>query len=68
VVLPCAEERDLALKTVQAVHKQTPAHILHEIVVVDDGSNPPLSQTHLNAEVQHKYKVKIKRHENTDSS
>jgi len=65
VVLPCAEERDLAFKTVRSVFEQTPADILHEIVVVDDGSNPPLSQTHLNAEVQHKYKVKIERHEQT---
>jgi len=29
------------------------------------GSNPPLSQTHLQEEVQSQYKVKIKRHERT---
>lgn len=65
VVLPCAEERDFALKTVQAVWKETPAEVLHEIVVVDDGSNPPLSKTHLTPDVQQKYKIKIMRHENT---
>lgn len=65
VVLPCAEERDLALKTVQAVYKTTPADVLHEIVVVDDGSNPPLSSTHLQPDVQRQYKVMIKRHEDT---
>jgi glycosyltransferase involved in cell wall biosynthesis len=65
VVLPCAEERELALKTVQSVFKETPPHILHEIVVVDDGSNPPLSETHLKPGVQQQYKVKIKRHDET---
>jgi len=65
VVLPCAEERDLALKTVESVWKQTPEDVLHEIVVVDDGSNPPLSHTHLTPELQKKYKVNIQRHEQT---
>eukprot|EP00931_Biecheleriopsis_adriatica_P034800 TRINITY_DN20079_c0_g1_i1.p1 TRINITY_DN20079_c0_g1~~TRINITY_DN20079_c0_g1_i1.p1 ORF type:complete len:807 (+),score=111.46 TRINITY_DN20079_c0_g1_i1:202-2421(+) len=65
VVLPCAEERDLAFKTVKSVFDTTPAEVLHEIVVVDDGSNPPLSETHLKPDVQEKYKVLIKRHENT---
>jgi len=65
VVLPCAEEREFAIKTVQAVFKETPPEVLHEIVVVDDGSNPPLSKTHLPPDVQMKYKVKIQRHEST---
>lgn len=65
VVLPCAEERDFALKTVKSFWDNTPAGVLHEIVVVDDGSNPPLSQTHLKPDVQDKYKVKICRHEQT---
>jgi len=65
VVLPCAEERDFAFKTVQAVFRQTPGHVLHEIVVVDDGSNPPLSETHLTPQIQQQYKVKICRHEET---
>merc|ERR1719203_2321491 len=57
VVLPCAEEREYALKTVQSVFANTPSELLHEIVVVDDGSNPPLSTTHLGEENQRKYKV-----------
>lgn len=65
VVLPCAEEREYALKTVEAFWKETPADVLHEIVVVDDGSNPPLSETHLKPDVQKKYKVNIQRHEHT---
>eukprot|EP00448_Togula_jolla_P022717 CAMPEP_0170576806 /NCGR_PEP_ID=MMETSP0224-20130122/4587_1 /TAXON_ID=285029 /ORGANISM="Togula jolla, Strain CCCM 725" /LENGTH=609 /DNA_ID=CAMNT_0010899669 /DNA_START=1 /DNA_END=1831 /DNA_ORIENTATION=- len=65
VVLPCAEERLYAFKTVQSVFENTPGDVLHEIVVVDDGSEPPLSATHLTPEVQEKYKILIKRHENT---
>lgn len=65
VVLPCAEEQDYALKTVQSVFEMTPADVLHEIVVVDDGSNPPLSTTFLKPDVQQHYKVKIARHEQT---
>lgn len=65
VVLPCAEERDFALKTVQSVFQNTPSELLHEIVVVDDGSKPPLSQTHLSADVQAQYKVRVLRHEET---
>lgn len=65
VVLPCAEEREYALKTVEAVFHSTPQDILHEIVVVDDGSSPPLSTTHLEPEIQRKYKVKIMRHDQT---
>jgi len=65
VVLPCAEERDLALNTVKSVFNSLPPEKLHEIVVVDDGSNPPLSATHLTPAVQQQYKVKLLRHEET---
>lgn len=65
VVLPCAEERDYALKTVISVFESTPGDVLHEIVVVDDGSNPPLSSTHLTPDVQQRYKVLVKRHDQT---
>jgi len=66
VILPCAEEREYALKTVQSVFNNTPADLLFEIVVVDDGSNPPLSETHLTHDVREKYKVKIVRHDATE--
>lgn len=42
VVLPCAEERQNALETVNHFCHRTPAKHLHEIIVVDDGSEPPL--------------------------
>lgn len=65
VILPCAEERDYALKTVESVFQNTPSDVLHEIVVVDDGSEPPLAQTHLTPDIQQKYKVKLLRHPQT---
>lgn len=65
VILPCAEEREYALKTVKSVFENTPADVLQEIVVVDDGSEPPLSTTHLSPQVQSQYKVKVMRHNRT---
>lgn len=65
VVLPCAEEREYAVNTVKAVFKTTPLHILHEIIVVDDGSHPPLSKKHLTKKVREQYRVKIVRHNQT---
>lgn len=65
VVLPCAEEREYAVKTVMSVFDSTPSQILHEIVVVDDGSEPPLGDTLLNEKVRKQYRVKIVRHPTT---
>lgn len=42
VVLPCAMEGSFAAQTVEAVIAHTKRHRLHEIIVVDDGSRPPL--------------------------
>ncbi|CAJ1385013.1 unnamed protein product [Effrenium voratum] len=42
VVLPCAEERENAIRTVERFCRRTPSDILKEVLVVDDGSNPPL--------------------------
>eukprot|EP00929_Paragymnodinium_shiwhaense_P108180 TRINITY_DN74505_c0_g1_i1.p1 TRINITY_DN74505_c0_g1~~TRINITY_DN74505_c0_g1_i1.p1 ORF type:complete len:930 (+),score=127.94 TRINITY_DN74505_c0_g1_i1:202-2991(+) len=42
VVLPCAYEGQYAEKTVKAIWQNTARHRLHEIIVVDDGSVPPL--------------------------
>jgi len=42
VVLPCAFEGEFAEKTVWAVWENTDKRILKEIIVVDDGSRPPL--------------------------
>jgi len=65
VVLPCAEEREYAFKTVKSVFESTPADVLQEIIVVDDGSEPPLSSTHLTPEVQKRYNTRVERHEKT---
>lgn len=45
VVLPCAFEGGFAEKTVDAVIANTKPSRLHEIVVVDDGSQPPLQNS-----------------------
>lgn len=65
VVLPCAEEREYAFKTVQAVWESTPRSVPLEIIVVDDGSEPPLSTTHLTPEVQKRYNLRVLRHDTT---
>lgn len=67
VVLPCAGEGQFAKKTVQSVAKSVPGGIgggiLKEIIVVDDGSKPPLSQKFLSPAFQEKYPFKLVRHE-----
>lgn len=65
VVLPCAEEREYAVKTVESVFKSTPPDVLLEIIVVDDGSEPPLSKTHITPDFQQRYKTKVLRHKQT---
>ncbi|CAE7669430.1 gly-6, partial [Symbiodinium microadriaticum] len=42
VVLPCLNESEFAVKTVQSFCNRTPSELLAEIIVVDDGSWPPL--------------------------
>lgn len=66
VVLPCAEEREYALKTVKAVAATVPVEVLKEIVVVDDGSNPPLNTSVLTEDVQKLYNVRLLRHPRTE--
>eukprot|EP00928_Gymnodinium_smaydae_P072736 TRINITY_DN56039_c0_g1_i1.p1 TRINITY_DN56039_c0_g1~~TRINITY_DN56039_c0_g1_i1.p1 ORF type:complete len:606 (-),score=64.37 TRINITY_DN56039_c0_g1_i1:75-1892(-) len=44
VVLPCAAEGEFMLKTVQSFCARTPPEVLREIIVVDDGSTPPLDK------------------------
>ncbi|KAF4704264.1 hypothetical protein FOZ62_013167, partial [Perkinsus olseni] len=61
VVLPCANEGEFMVKTVKSVNEATPANILQEVVVVDDGSTPPLN-TLLTEEEQKELKIKWVRH------
>jgi len=44
VVLPCAFEGGFAVKTVEAIWGRSKQSRIHEIIVVDDGSDPPLRQ------------------------
>jgi len=69
VVLPCAEERENALNTVQRFCERTPEEELAEIVVVDDGSEPPLKtlfeKDSRRLDQNRRCKVKFLRHELT---
>ncbi|CAL1169086.1 unnamed protein product, partial [Cladocopium goreaui] len=68
VVLPCAFEGEFAEKTVWAVWENTDKQILKEIIVVDDGSRPPLRKImseQLLSGGPGVPKMKIVRHEHT---
>mmetsp|Transcript_44445 Transcript_44445/g.105308 ORF Transcript_44445/g.105308 Transcript_44445/m.105308 type:complete len:813 (-) Transcript_44445:138-2576(-) len=45
VVLPCAQEGQFAVKTVWSIWNTSNPNLLREILVVDDGSQPPLEYT-----------------------
>jgi glycosyltransferase involved in cell wall biosynthesis len=62
VVLPCANEGRFAWKTAESIAENTPIEILHEIIIVDDGSSPPLI-SQFPPEIIEKAKVKFVRHE-----
>ncbi|EER19829.1 polypeptide N-acetylgalactosaminyltransferase 12, putative [Perkinsus marinus ATCC 50983] len=60
IVLPCANEGEFMVKTARSVYESTPN--LHEIIVVDDGSSPPLRTLVTDEEVE-LWKLKFIRHE-----
>jgi hypothetical protein len=66
VVLPCAGEGLFAQKTVMSVADSVPGGvggpILKDIVVVDDGSNPPLVDSDLTEDFQKNYPLTVIRH------
>ena len=62
IVLPCANEGRFAWKTAESIAEMTPDSILHEIIVVDDGSSPPLI-SQFPPDIIEKAKVKFVRHE-----
>ncbi|CAE7326869.1 Galntl5 [Symbiodinium natans] len=66
VVLPCAGEGLFAKKTVMSVADSVPGGIgggiLEDIVVVDDGSQPPLEKDFITQEFRKEYPVKLVRH------
>ena len=51
-----------ALNTARFVFESLPPGVLHEIIVVDDGTEPPLSQSYLTPDVLETYQVTIIRH------
>ena len=70
-LLPCLKQDGIsnstlqgqyALNTVRAVYESLPADVLHEIIVVDDGSEPPLTESYLTRDVVKRFKVTIIRH------
>eukprot|EP00957_Ditylum_brightwellii_P009910 747880-Ditylum_brightwellii.AAC.1 len=42
IILPCGFEHEYFYPTIRSIYEATPSHVLHEIVVVDDASMPPL--------------------------
>merc|ERR1719161_3380843 len=65
VVLPCAYEGEFAVKTARSIWDNTDRHYLHEIVIVDDGSNPRLKPLFPNSMLEGPTKLPLKflRHE-----
>lgn len=61
VVLPCGSEHAFFARTVKSVFATTPPEILHEIIVIDDYSDPPLEP--LFEEDPADYKLKFLRSE-----
>mmetsp|Transcript_19080 Transcript_19080/g.34554 ORF Transcript_19080/g.34554 Transcript_19080/m.34554 type:complete len:812 (-) Transcript_19080:151-2586(-) len=68
VVLPCAQEGQLAVKTIESIWNASNQNLLKEILVVDDGSQPPLVHTLRAAglvDAPDAPPVKVLRHEKT---
>ncbi|CAD7955277.1 unnamed protein product [Amoebophrya sp. A120] len=75
VILPCAGEGEYAFKTARSIFQswdiakgddENDDHpTLHEIIVVDDGTQPKLADTHLPEQVTKDYRIKIVRNDRT---
>lgn len=65
VILPCANEAMFAVNTARSIGKLTPKDVLEEIIVVDDGSTPPLEQffKEHGQDVLDTYPIRFIRHE-----
>ena len=62
VVFPCANEGVFAVKSAQSMVENTNPFVLHEIIIVDDGSTTPLSTLFTPEDVE-RLKLKFVRHE-----
>eukprot|EP00931_Biecheleriopsis_adriatica_P065755 TRINITY_DN40232_c0_g1_i1.p1 TRINITY_DN40232_c0_g1~~TRINITY_DN40232_c0_g1_i1.p1 ORF type:complete len:576 (+),score=114.39 TRINITY_DN40232_c0_g1_i1:242-1729(+) len=69
VVLACANEGDYAVKTASKVVERTPADVLEEVIVVDDGSRPQMQavfeQAGFDEAVLATKRIRMIRHETT---
>eukprot|EP00929_Paragymnodinium_shiwhaense_P104737 TRINITY_DN69431_c0_g1_i1.p1 TRINITY_DN69431_c0_g1~~TRINITY_DN69431_c0_g1_i1.p1 ORF type:complete len:778 (-),score=178.88 TRINITY_DN69431_c0_g1_i1:44-2377(-) len=63
IVLACAAEGAYMVNTVNSFCSRTPAEVLQEIIVVDDGSEPPLEP--LLAHVKPACRLRVLRHQDT---
>ena len=65
VILPCANEAMYAVNTARSIGLLTPKDVLEEIIVVDDGSTPPLEQffKEHGQDVLDTYPIRFIRHE-----
>ena len=62
IILPCANEGRFSWLTAKSIAELTPPEVLKEIIVVDDGSSPPLV-TQFPPDIAEKAKVRFVRHE-----
>jgi len=69
VVLACANEGEYAWKTALKVVDRTPPNVLEEVIVVDDGSSPPMEEVFTKAgipeDVRMAKRIRLIRHEDT---
>jgi len=63
IVLPCLNETQFVVKTVKRFCERTPTELLEEIIVVDDGSSPPLKGELAKAGIDEACRLKVLRHE-----
>mmetsp|Transcript_170452 Transcript_170452/g.546579 ORF Transcript_170452/g.546579 Transcript_170452/m.546579 type:complete len:694 (-) Transcript_170452:54-2135(-) len=62
IVLPCLNETKFVVKTVLKFCERTPKDLLQEIIVVDDGSSPPLEGELKKAGIPEECRLRVLRH------
>jgi len=63
VVLPCLNESKFAINTAKRFCERTPPGVLQEIIVVDDGSKPPLKELFAQSGFPERCNLRVLRHE-----
>mmetsp|Transcript_44527 Transcript_44527/g.83521 ORF Transcript_44527/g.83521 Transcript_44527/m.83521 type:complete len:747 (+) Transcript_44527:170-2410(+) len=64
VVMPCAQEQYI-WKTIKSIYLQTPRYVLKEIIIIDDGSDPPLSKSGFTPGACREWLIKLLRNDKT---